>query len=350
MLALRSTSFASLVIASVVAFALSATGCGGAGSGDFGKVGDGGASDPDDGGASMSPPASGDEGGVATSPPPDATTGSVGSDGGPTSGPGSIWKPSSGAPIHFHWELADSFRVPNDVIPGQGPIVYDIDGENNTASTVAALHALGPDVKVVCYVDVGTYEVGRSDSSKFPASVLGSGVAGLPGEKWLDVRNQATLLPFMKDRFSSWCKDKGFDGVEPDNLDGWTNDPGFPITEAENVSYDLAIASAVHALGLSVGVKNLVASLSTANIPSVENGFDWALTEHCFEYGQCDSYTQSFAAKGKATWDVEYTGTPSCPQAATAHLNAQLRDMDLVAPGGGGYVYDPCIPESQTSW
>jgi hypothetical protein len=175
-------------------------------------------------------------------------------------------------------------------------------------------------------------------------------VAGHPGEKWLDVRDQATLLPIMKARLSSWCKDKGFDGVEPDNLDGWTNNPGFPITEAQNVSYDLAIASAAHALGLSVGVKNLMASLSAQNIPSVQNAFDWALTEQCFEYSQCPSYEQSFAAMGKATWDVEYTGAPSCSSASAAHMNAQLRDMDRVAPGGSGYTYDPCIPETQTTW
>jgi hypothetical protein len=345
MLVRRSTSFASLVIA------LGLFGCSGAQSGDFGKGSDAGAIGADDGNASsVSPAGSGDAGGGTTHLPPDANAGSGASEGGASTDPGGIWMPSSGAPIHFHWELADTFRAPHDVIAGQGPIVYDIDGDKNTAATVAALHALGPNVKVVCYVDVGTHELNRSDSSQFPASVLGAGVAGSPGEKWLDVRDQATLLPLMKARLSTWCKDKGFDGVEPDNVDGWTNSPGFPITEAENLSYDLAIASAAHALGLSVGVKNLVASLSTANIPAVEKAFDWALTEQCFEYGQCDSYDQSFAAKGKATWDVEYTGTPSCPQAATAHLNAQLRDMDLVAPGGGGYTYDPCISESQTSW
>jgi hypothetical protein len=344
MLALRSTSLAWLVLA----FGLSATACGTA-SGDLGKSDDAGATGSDDGSSATSPAGPGDASGGTATPSPDATTGS-GSDGGTTGDPAGIWMPSSSTPIHFHWELAAAFQVSSDVIPGEGPIVYDIDGDKNDASTVAALHALGSNVKVVCYVDVGTHELDRSDSAQFPASVLGSAVAGSPGVTWLDVRDQATLLPIMKARLSNWCKDKGFDGVEPDNLDGWTNDPGFPITEAQNVSYDLAIASAAHALGLSVGVKNLMASLSTANIPSVENGFDWALTEQCFDEGECDSYTQTFAAKGKATWDVEYTGTPSCPEAAMVHLNAQLRDMDRVAPGGGGYIYDPCIPESQTSW
>jgi hypothetical protein len=35
---------------------------------------------------------------------------------------------------------------------------------------------------------------------------------------------------------------------------------------------------------------------------------------------------------------------------AEAHLNAQLRDLNLVGPGAGGYEYVPCIPDSQTTW
>ena len=334
-----STSFAPLVI--VLGPTLS--GCGTGVTSNGGMPGATG-SDSD---AASSPPGSADDGGG-----PAASDGAAagGTDAGGPSGTTNVWVPGSAGPIHFHWELGASFHVPGDIIAGQGPIVYDIDGERNNAATVAALHALGSNVKVVCYVDVGTREVGRSDSSQFPASVLGSDVVGYPGEKWLDIRDQGTLLPIMKARLSNWCKAKGFDAVEPDNLDGWTNSPGFPLTEAENVSYDLAIASAAHALGLSVGVKNLMADLSAQNIQTVQNAFDWALTEQCFEYGQCPSYEQSFAAMGKATWDVEYTQAPSCPTASTAHLNAELRDMGLVAPGGSGYMYDPCIAETQTSW
>jgi Glycoside-hydrolase family GH114 len=322
----------------------SIAGCGGGATGSGGVPG---ATGSDNDAASSSP---GDTDGSTTSDPTEDAATVGGPDGGISPVAGNVWRPSSAGPIHFHWELSGSFRVPNDVIAGQGPIVYDIDGERNTAATVTALHALGSNVKVVCYVDVGTFEVGRSDSSQFPASVLGNQVTGYPSEKWLDIRDQSTLLPIMKARLATWCNDKGFDAVEPDNLDGWTNSPGFPLTEAENVSYDLAIASAAHALGLSVGVKNLMADLSTPNIGAVQNAFDWALTEQCFEYGQCPSYEQAFAATGKATWDVEYTQTPSCPAASTAHLNAQLRDMDLVAPSGSGYMYDPCIAETQTTW
>jgi hypothetical protein len=257
---------------------------------------------------------------------------------------GAVWVPTSAEPIHFHWQLSTLFSDPGDVLPGKGLVVYDIDGEENDAKAVAALHALGSDVKVVCYVDVGTWESERSDEASFPASLLGN-PNGWPGEKWLDVRQQSILLPIMKTRFENWCLEKGFDAVEPDNLDAWENDPGFPITEAENLSYDRAIAAMGHVMGLSMGLKNL-----PENAPSLEPDFDWALDEQCYEYGECSYFETSFIAKGKAVWDVEYNQAPNCTEANAAHLNAQERDLNLVGPQVKGYLYTPCVPDSQATW
>jgi hypothetical protein len=256
-----------------------------------------------------------------------------------------LWKPSNAAPSHYHWQLSTTFTVPGDEVAGQGDIVYDIDGENNDAATVAKLHALGPNVKVVCYVDVGTYENFRSDASSFPKSVLGNGVQGWPGEQWLDVRQQSVLLPIMKNRFVQWCVNKGFDAIEPDNLDGWTNNPGFPFTQADNLSYDTAIADLAHSLGLSIGLKNL-----PGNSDALEPSFDWALDEQCAEYSECDSYKTSFLAHGKPVWDVEYNTAPDCATLGALHMNAQKRDLNLVGPSASGYVYQPCIADSTTTW
>ncbi|KAH9208908.1 glycoside-hydrolase family GH114-domain-containing protein [Leptodontidium sp. 2 PMI_412] len=49
--------------------------------------------------------------------------------------------------------------------------VYDIDMFDNTAAVVTDLHNRGK--KVICYIDVGSWENYRSDASKFPASLLG---------------------------------------------------------------------------------------------------------------------------------------------------------------------------------
>jgi hypothetical protein len=317
-----------------------------AASGDGGAAHDGspGLAEGGGPGAAADTGAAGAEGGTpageAGLPPGD--DGGGGAEGG--GGHGGWWTPTSAAPSHYHWQLSTTFVYPGDVVAGQGDVVYDIDGETNDAATVAQLHALGPNVKVVCYVDVGTYENYRSDAAQFPASVLGAS-NGWPGEQWLDVRQQSILLPIMKNRFVQWCVNKGFDAIEPDNLDAWSNNPGFPITEAENLSYDTAIAALAHSLGISVGLKNL-----PENSATLEPSFDWALDEQCTEFSECDSYTTSFLAKGKAVWDVEYNVAPDCATASSAHMNAQKRDLNLVGPADTGYSYTPCVPDSQSTW
>ena len=119
----------------------------------------------------------------------------------------------------------------------------------------------------------------------------------------------------MKARFVNWCQAKGFDAIEPDNVDGWTNISN--ITQADNLAYDLAIAQLAHALPLSIGLKNLATDLSGSQLPMFVGAFDWALNEQCYEYSECDAYTQagSFLPAGKAVFDVEYNTSPNCTQA-----------------------------------
>jgi hypothetical protein len=238
-----------------------------------------------------------------------------------------------------------------DILPNQaGAVVYDVDGEDSTAAEVAAIHAAG--ATAVCYVDVGTLEPGRSDFSQFPSSVVGPDVQGWPGEKWLLVTaaNQPVILPLMKARFASWCQAKGFDAIEADNVDGWTNISN--ITQADNLAYDLAISQLAHALPLSIGLKNLATDLSASDLPKFVAAFDWALNEQCYEYSECDAYTQagSFLPLGKAVFDVEYDKAPDCTQANQSHINAQQTDLDLVGATSSGYKYTPCVPDNQTTW
>ncbi|MGA2447513.1 MAG: endo alpha-1,4 polygalactosaminidase [Polyangiaceae bacterium] len=280
--------------------------------------------------------------------PLDSSLPDLASDSTPIDG-GSIWTPSSAEPIHFHWMIGGFSEA--DILPNQnGPVVYDIDGENSTAADVAAIHAAG--AVAVCYVDVGTLEQGRSDYAQFPSSVVGPADQGWTGENWLLVTaaNQSIILPLMEARFRNWCQAKGFDAVEPDNLDAWTNISG--ITQADNVSYDLAIGKAVHALQLSVGLKNVLTDVSGSDFSNFVSAFDWALNEQCYENSECDAYTQagSFIPSGKAVWDVEYNVAPDCAQANQARLNAQLTDLDLVGATSSGYMYTPCVPDSQSTW
>jgi hypothetical protein len=278
-----------------------------------------------------------------------SSSGGSGDSGAASSDGGAVWTPSTAGPIHFHWMIGGFTTA--DLLSGQtGPVVYDIDGEGATAADVAAIHAAG--AIAVCYVDVGSLEMGRSDYSQFPSSVIGPVVAGWPNENWLLVTaaNQPIILPLMKARFENWCLAKGFDAIEPDNLDGWTNISN--ITETDNLAYDMAIAGLSHALPMSIGLKNLATDLDTTQLPTFVAAFDWALNEQCYEYSECGVYTQagSFLPANKAVFDVEYNVSPDCTAADQAHMNAQKTDLDLVGSTQSGYSYAPCIPDSQSTW
>ena len=62
----------------------------------------------------------------------------------------SYWKPP--AKLSWYWQIQGT------VNNSYGAAAYDIDGFDNTAAEVSALHALGK--HVICYVDVGTSETG----------------------------------------------------------------------------------------------------------------------------------------------------------------------------------------------
>lgn len=262
-----------------------------------------------------------------------------------------MWQPTATSPIHFHWMIGASTFSSGDILSGQnGQTVYDIDGANSTAADVAAIHAAG--AIAVCYVDVGSLEPNRPDTSQFPSSVIGPAVQGWPGENWLLVTaaNQSIILPLMKARFANWCQAKGFDAIEPDNLDAWTNIT--QVNEADNLAYDLAVGQAAHAIHMSVGLKNVMTDLSTSQYPTFLAQFDWALNEQCYENSECGVYTAagSFLPANKAVFDVEYNTAPDCTGANAAHMNAQQTDLDLVGATDSGYVYTPCVPDAQSTW
>jgi hypothetical protein len=174
---------------------------------------------------------------------------------------------------------------------------YDIDGFDNSAGEVASLHAHGK--RVICYVDIGTYEPSRPDSGSFPASVRGSGVEGWPGEMWLDVRQLSVLEPIMIARFKM-CKEKGFDAVEPDNMDGYSNSSGFALSAQQQLTYDTWVAGEVHSLGMAVFQKN--DGEQTAQLVS---HFDGALDEQCNQYSECSNF-QAYLSAGKPVLNAEY--------------------------------------------
>jgi hypothetical protein len=214
--------------------------------------------------------------------------------------------------------------------PAPAPTVYDIDGFDNGAATVAALHARG--AHVICYIDVGTYENWRPDASSFPAALLGD-TNGWPGEQWLNTNpsgpDYATLQAIMTARFQM-CKNEGYDAVEPDNLDGSENTTGFNLTQAEGDQYAEWVAGEVHSLGMGVAQKNFEDQSTT-----LEPYFDFVIEEQCYQYSDCSDLSPYVAAH-KAVLDVEYSdqgANPSafCPAVMAAGLSGVEFDTALDA-------------------
>lgn len=202
--------------------------------------------------------------------------------------------------------------------------MFDVDLFDTPASTVAALHARGR--RAICYLSAGTWENWRPDAARFPSEVLGNVVSGWPDERWLDIRRLDVLAPIMEARLDQ-CREKGFDGVEPDNVDGYANPSGFPLRPADQIRYNRWLAEAAHARGLSVGLKN-----DLDQIPQLVDVFDWALAEQCFEYDECERL-QPFVAAGKAVFVVEYKIAPAvfCPLASKMGFNAMRKNLSLNA-------------------
>ncbi len=230
------------------------------------------------------------------------------------------WKPQVGAT--WQWQLGDppvdsSFDV----------VMYDIDMFEHDAATVAALHAQGH--RVICYISVGSWEDWRPDRDRFPASLIGKDYDGWPGENWLDIRQIDLLAPIMRARLDE-CQAKGFDGVEPDNIDGYANDTGFPLTAQDQLAYNIWLANEAHARGLSIGLKN-----DSDQVLDLLPYFDWAMTEDCFAEGWCEQMTP-FIAAGKPVFAAEYTDMDAtldqfCPQAKALRFSAILKNRDLDA-------------------
>ena len=229
-----------------------------------------------------------------------------------------VWRPSIGST--WQWQLTG---LPVDLsVDAQ---VYDIDLFDNEASLVAALHVRGR--KVICYLSAGTWEDWRPDKDQFPRGVIGREYEGWEGERWLDIRQIELLAPVMRSRLDL-CKQKGFDAVELDNLDGYDNETGFPLTAADQLRYNQWLANEAHQRGLSIGLKN-----DPDQASKLEPYFDWALTEDCFAGDWCGQMLP-FIKSGKAVFAAEYSDSgvslnEACRQAREMRFSMILKNRDL---------------------
>lgn len=232
-------------------------------------------------------------------------------------------KPTTAA---WQWQLQG--KIDTSIDAG----VYEVDGFEVPARTVAKLHRLGR--KAICYLDVGSWESYRPDAGRFPEAVLGRAYAGYPDERWLDIRRVDLLAPILRKRFDL-CRRKGFDAVEPDNLAGWENETGFAIDAAAQLRFNRWIARRAHAAGMAVALKN-----DPRQVPQLVGLFDFAIVEECFQFEECGAYSP-FVARGKAVFEAEYELDPSrfCDAAAALGFSAIRKSYDLFAE-----PWLPCRP------
>ncbi len=228
-----------------------------------------------------------------------------------------IWHP---APTTAPWQWQLQGKIDTS-IPAS---VYDVDGFETPKSTVEELHRLGR--KVICYLDVGSWESYRPDAEEFPPSVRGNAYEGFPEERWLDISRYQLFAKPLEQRFQM-CARKGFDAVEPDNLAGWENNTGFEITRADQLRFNRWVARQVHRRGMSVALKN-----DGRQAGKLVEDFDFAIVEQCFQYEECNLY-QPFITAGKAVFEAEYElrRKQFCEAARAIEFSSIRKSVELFA-------------------
>jgi hypothetical protein len=235
------------------------------------------------------------------------------------------WQPK---PTTAAWQWQLQGRIDLSVDAG----VYEVDGFEVAARTVARLHRLGR--KAICYLDVGSWESYRPDAGRFPRSVLGRAYEGYPDERWLDIRRIDLLAPVLRRRFGL-CRRKGFDAVEPDNVAGYENPTGFPLTAPDQLRFNRWVAREVHRRGMSVALKN-----DPGQVGQLFGRFDLAVVEECFAYDECGRFSP-FVAAGKAVFVAEYEEplVAICEEGERLRFSVIRKDYDLFAR-----PWEPCFP------
>lgn len=174
--------------------------------------------------------------------------------------------------------------------------IYDIDLFDAPDSAFADLKAQGR--HILCYFSAGSWEEWRDDAAHFPQEVLGKTLDGWDDERWLNI-NSRHVRTIMEKRITL-AKERGCDGVEPDNVQGYLEATGFAITAEQQLDFNRFLAETAHAQGLAVALKNDIPQLA-----DLVAYVDLAVNEECFEHGECDAYNV-FIQAGKPVLNAEY--------------------------------------------
>lgn len=173
---------------------------------------------------------------------------------------------------------------------------YIVDLFDATDAFIAQAHK--DNKKVIAYFSAGSWEDWRTDIGSVAPEAIGKVYVGFPNEKWLDIR-AASVKNLVQKRLDL-AVSRGFDGVDPDNVNGYSNNTGFPLTAAHQLEFNQFIAQEAHARKLLIGLKNDLDQ--TADLVS---SYDFAVNEQCYRFNECDKYSPFIKAK-KSVFNIEY--------------------------------------------
>jgi hypothetical protein len=165
---------------------------------------------------------------------------------------------------------------------------------------------------------------------------------GWPGEFVLDVgtAHKRTALAGIVGRWIDGCARKGFQAVEPDNLDSYSRSQHL-LTLRDDLRFAKLLVTRAHADGLAIAQKN---TAELHHRGRSKAGFDFAIAEECQVYSECSAYTKVY---GRHVIEVEYTDNgrryyrKACAARGDA-ISILLRDRDVLPRGQKAYVYKAC--------
>ncbi|WP_228514676.1 endo alpha-1,4 polygalactosaminidase [Frondihabitans sp. VKM Ac-2883] len=239
--------------------------------------------------------------------------------------------------------------------PVNGQFDYQIGGAYTPSSTVSIVDRDRSANPVsgkynICYVNAFQTQPGEktfwtgSHSDLLLKNSNGSYVEDpdWPGEYLLDTStaSKRTSIAGIINEWIDGCQSKGYQAVEPDNLDSWTRSSG-KLTKANAVAYATLLTTRAHADGLAIAQKNTT-ELDSAGKNTVK--FDFAIAEECQFNTECDAYTSVY---GNNVIEIEYTDNARSAYTAACATQGKtisviLRDRDVVPSGDSAYRYEYC--------
>ncbi|GAA1958356.1 endo alpha-1,4 polygalactosaminidase [Catenulispora subtropica] len=231
--------------------------------------------------------------------------------------------------VKWDYQIGGAYTPP----PGVGIVSRD-----RSATPAAGLYN-------ICYLNAFQAQPDATDwwKADHPELLLKT-ASGAPvidqnwNEQLLDVSTDAkrTAIAKIVGEWIDGCAAKGFQAVEPDNLDSYSRSQGL-LTADQDVALATQLATLAHAKGLAIAQKNTAEFLPRAR----QIGFDFAVSEQCGDYDECGKYADAYAGR---VVDVEYDdkGFAAACHAYASRIAIVKRDLDVSAAGGSSYVYKTC--------